>query len=198
MSKAAAEAKTFAAIGDQVRRTRTASRTLARLSAEKRNSILLTAADLLEAREAEILSANQQDCQSLESEIAANSAFAALLKRLKTSSAGIKDMARQVRDVARMEDPLGQKLAATELDDGLILHKVSCPLGVVAVIFESRPDVVPQVSALALKSGNAVILKGGAEAAHTNEVLVTLWREALAKFPDVPADAVNLVHSRAD
>jgi len=71
-------------------------------------------------------------------------------------------------------------------------------LGVVAVIFESRPDVVPQVAALAFKSGNTVLLKGGAEAAKTNEVLVDLWREALLRFPDVPAAAVTLLQSRAD
>ncbi len=176
----AAEGKTFATIAAQVKLTRTASRTLARLSAEQRNNILLAAANLLEAREAEILNANQQDCQSLEQEITEGTASAVLLKRLKTSAAGIRDMARQIRDVARMEDPLGQKLAATELDDGLILHKVSCPLGVVAVIFESRPDVVPQVGSLAIKTGNGLVLKGGAEARQTNRVLVSIWHEALA------------------
>ena len=198
MMSNAAEAKTFAAIADQVKRTRTASRTLARLSAEQRNSILLTAADLLEAHEAEILSANQQDCQSLESEIAVSSASAALLKRLKTSAAGIKDMARQVRDVARMEDPLGQMLAATELDDGLILHKVSCPLGVVAVIFESRPDVVPQVGSLAIKTGNGLVLKGGAEARQTNRVLVSIWHKALDAFDPTLRDAICALEDRAD
>jgi glutamate-5-semialdehyde dehydrogenase len=198
MSNAAVEAKTFAAVADQVQSTRTASRTLARLSAEQRNSILLTAADLLESHEAEILSANQQDCQSLESEIAASSASAALLKRLKTSAAGIKDMARQVRDMARMEDPLGQMLAATELDDGLILHKVSCPLGVVAVIFESRPDVVPQVGSLAIKTGNGLVLKGGAEARQTNRILVSIWHEALAAFDPILRDAICALEDRAD
>jgi glutamate-5-semialdehyde dehydrogenase len=198
MSNAAMEAKTFTAVADQVQRTRTASRTLARLSADQRNSILLTAADLLEAHEAEILSANQQDCQSLESEITASSASAALLKRLKTSAAGIKDMARQVRDVAHMEDPLGQRLAATELDDGLILHKVSCPLGVVAVIFESRPDVVPQVGSLAIKTGNGLVLKGGTEARQTNRVLVSIWHKALAAFDPTLRDAICGLEDRAD
>ena len=88
-------------------------------------------------------------------------------------------MARQVRDVAKLEDPLGRVLAATELDDGLTLQKVSCALGVVAVIFESRPDVVPQVGSLAIKTGNGLVLKGGAEARQTNRVLVSIWHEAL-------------------
>ena len=197
MSKTA-EAKAFEAVAAQVQRTRAASRTLARLSAVQRNTILLAAADHLEARAAEILSANQQDCQSLESEIAANHASAALLKRLKTSAAGIQDMARQIRDVARMEDPLGQTLAATELDDGLILHKVSCPLGVVAVIFESRPDVVPQVGSLAIKTGNGLVLKGGAEARKTNRVLVSIWHEALAGIDPALSGAICALEDRAD
>ena len=126
-------------IAVQVLRARRAARELARLSAEQRNHILLAAADRLQAREAEILKANREDCESFELEIRSGAASAALLKRLKTSSAGINDMARQIRDVARLQDPLGRVLSTTELDDGLMLQKVSCALGVVAVIFESRP-----------------------------------------------------------
>src|SRR5262249_28920883 len=107
-------------------------------------------------------------------------------------------MVQRLEEVAALEDPIGKRLATTELDDGLILYKESCPLGVVAVVFESRPDVVPQVSALALKSGNAVLLKGGAEAAKTNEVLVALWHEAFAELPNAPKEAVTLLQSRAD
>src|SRR5215468_10246764 len=107
-------------------------------------------------------------------------------------------MIQRLEEVARLEDPIGKRLATTELDDGLILYKESCPLGVVAVIFESRPDVVPQVSALAFKSGNAVLLKGGAEAVRTNEALVDLWHEALREFGRVPEAAVTLLQSRAD
>jgi glutamate-5-semialdehyde dehydrogenase len=140
----AAESKNPESIAAQVQATRRAARELARLSADQRNHILLTAADALEASEAEILEANQQDCESLERELAAGTASAALLKRLKTSSAGIKDMAQQIRDVSRLGDPVGRVLTTTELDDRLTLQKVSCALGVVAVIFESRPDVVPR------------------------------------------------------
>jgi glutamate-5-semialdehyde dehydrogenase len=193
-----AEAKTPGTTADQVQRTRAASRILARLSADQRNKILLTAADLLEAREAEILSANQQDCAALEQEILQNKSSAPLLKRLRTSPSGIKDMARQIRDVAGMEDPIGKRLAATELDDGLILDKVSCPLGVVAVIFESRPDVVPQVGSLAIKTGNGLVLKGGAEARQTNRVLVSIWHEALASINPALRDAICALVDRAD
>ena len=106
---------------------------------------------------------------------------------------GVAQMAAQIREVARMEDPLGRRLAATELDKGLVLHRESCPIGVIGVIFESRPDVVPQFASLALKSGNAVILKGGSEAAHTNEALVSIWRDCLKRFPAVPPDSISLL-----
>src|SRR6266852_5316290 len=99
---------------------------------------------------------------------------------------------------ARLPDPLHRRLAATELDDHLVLYKESCPLGVVGVIFEARPEVVPQVASLALKSGNAVCLKGGAEAAESNAVLVSIWREALEPFADIPPDSVVLLRSRED
>ena len=88
-----------------------------------------------------------------------------------------------MREVAGLPDPLHRRLAATELDDDLVLYKETCPLGVVGVVFESRPDVVPQIASLALKSGNAVCLKGGAEATETNAVLVSIWRDALSALP---------------
>ncbi|MGZ7107238.1 MAG: glutamate-5-semialdehyde dehydrogenase, partial [Candidatus Angelobacter sp.] len=188
-------------IAAQVQATRRAARELARLSADQRNQILLAAADGLEAREAEILKANREDCESLERkerELAAGTASAALLKRLRTSAAGIRDMAKQVRDVAHLEDPLGRVLATTELDDGLTLQKVSCALGVVAVIFESRPDVVPQVGSLAIKTGNGLVLKGGAEAHQTNRVLVSIWHEALANVSPSLRPVICALTDRAD
>src|ERR1700731_402575 len=197
----AAEFKNPESIAAQVQATRRASRELARLSADQRNQILLAAADGLEAREAEILKVNREDCESLEHnerELAAGTSSAALLKRLQTSSAGVKEMARQVRDVAKLEDPLGRMLATTEVDDGLTLQKVSCALGVVAVIFESRPDVVPQVGSLAIKTGNGLVLKGGAEARQTNRVLVSIWHEALSAFSPSLRPAICALTDRAD
>ena len=180
------------------KRARAASRALARLSFEARNEILMAAAEGDRAGRAKILEANERDCRAAQPAVDAGSMSTAMLARLRVSERGVEQMATQVREVAKLPDPLGRRLAATELDDGLILHKESCPLGVVGVIFESRPDVVPQVSALALKSGNAVILKGGAEAARTNEALVALWRKRWRNFPTCRPDAVNLLHSRAD
>jgi glutamate-5-semialdehyde dehydrogenase len=194
----AAESKNPESISVQVQSARRAARELARLSTDDRNQILLTAADLLEARETEILKANQQDYESLEHELKMFAVSAPLLKRLKTSSAGVKEMARQVRDVARLEDPVGRVLATTELDDGLTLQKVSCALGVVAVIFESRPDVVPQVGSLAIKTGNGLVLKGGAEARETNRVLVSIWHEALSAISPSLRPAICALTERAD
>jgi glutamate-5-semialdehyde dehydrogenase len=85
-----------------------------------------------------------------------------------------------------------------ELDEGLILYKETCPLGVIGIVFEARPEVISQVAALTLKSGNAVILKGGSEAAATNEVIVSVWRECLGGFPAVPADAIQLLRTREE
>lgn len=107
-------------------------------------------------------------------------------------------MAARIRDVVRLPDPLGRRISATELDEGLTLYRETCPLGVVGIVFESRPDVIPQVASLTLKSGNAVILKGGAEALQTNEVLVSVWRECLAASPAVPQDSIQLLHTRSD
>jgi len=181
-----------------VRRARAASRVLAALSNERRNEALLAAADALDKHAAEILAANDKDCAAASPAVEQGEMSRAMFARLRTSLHGIAEMAARVRDVARLPDPLHRRLSATELDHDLILYKESCPLGVVGVVFESRPDVVPQIASLALKSGNAVCLKGGAEAAQTNAALVSAWRDALAAFPDIPQDSIVLFHTRED
>ena len=181
-----------------VRRARRAAHILAALSEDRRNEALLAAADALEAHSAEILAANEKDCAAASPAVERGEMSRAMFSRLRTTERGIAEMAERVRDVARLADPLHRRLAATELDEGLVLYKETCPLGVVGVVFESRPDVVPQIASLALKSGNAVCLKGGAEATETNAVLVSIWRDALAPFPDVPPDSVVLFHTRED
>jgi len=180
------------------RSARAASRKLALLSGDARQATLLALADALQQNSERILAANAKDCAAAEKLVSAGEMTPALFSRLRIKEQGIAEMAARVREVASLPDPLGRRLAATELDDGLILHKESCPLGVLAVVFESRPDVVPQIASLALKSGNAVLLKGGAEAATSNETLVAIWRETLHAFPDVPQDSIQLLHSRSD
>jgi glutamate-5-semialdehyde dehydrogenase len=180
------------------KRAREASRGLARLSADRRNATLLAAADAIEAARTRILEANALDCKAAEPDVSSGKMSSAMFKRLRVTDSGVAEMAMRVREVARLADPLGRTLMATELDDNLTLFRESCPIGVIGVIFESRPDAVPQFASLALKSGNALILKGGSEAAHTNEALVAVWRGAMEKFADVPADSVQMVRSRAD
>ena len=177
---------------------REASRKLALLSGETRKASLLAIADALEENGERILAANAKDCAAAEKLLSTGEMTPALLSRLWIKESGIAEMGARVREVANIPDPVGKRLAATELDEGLILHKESCALGVIAVVFESRPDVVPQIASLALKSGNAVLLKGGAEAANSNESIVAVWREALCRFPDVPQESIHLLRSRSD
>src|ERR1700733_5748150 len=181
-----------------IRRARKAAHVLATLSGARRNEALHAAANAIEARAEEILAANEKDCAAAQQAVERGELSRAMFARLRTTERGVAEMAARVREVAQLPDPLHRRLSTTELDDDLVLHKETCPLGVVGVVFESRPDVVPQISSLALKSGNAVCLKGGAEAAESNAVLVAIWRDALSGFPDIPVDSVVLIHTRED
>jgi glutamate-5-semialdehyde dehydrogenase len=187
-----------ASVASIAQRARAASRQLAKLSCETRNQVLLAASKAIEDSRQRILDANERDIRAAEPAVAAGKLTPAMLARLRLSGGGLHLMAWQVRQVAGLEDPLHRRLSATELDEGLILHRESCPFGVIGVVFESRPDVVTQIASLALKSGNAVILKGGSEAVQTNETLVSIWHECLSRFPGVPADAIHLLQTRAD
>src|SRR6266567_5966607 len=160
---------------------RVASRKLAVLSEATRNAVLEAAAKRLEENAARIVSANADDVGDAQELVQAGQMSGAMLARLRVTEKSVHEMADRVRGVAKLADPLGRRLAVTELDEGLVLTRETCSLGVVAVVFESRPDVVPQVASLALKSANAILLKGGTEAARTNEALMTIWREALAE-----------------
>ena len=144
------------------------------------------------------LDANQRDCEQALRALAAGQMTPALFERLRITEQSIKQMAAGVREVAALPDPLGRSLAVTELDEGLTLYKESCPIGVVGIIFEARPEIVPQIAALALKSGNSVILKGGTEAIQSNQALFSIWREALRQFPEIPLEVINLLYTRDD
>ena len=167
-----------------------ASRVLAGLDEGKRNAALEAMAQALEAASAELLAANLEDVRAEGERLSP-----ATLARLKLDDAKLAEMAEQVRSVGRLADPLGRVLDAMELDEGLGLTKISVPLGVLAVIFEARPDAVTQIAALAIKSGNAVLLKAGREVEGTAGVLVRVLREAL-ECQGLPADAVSLVVGR--
>src|SRR5919202_1757773 len=198
MTSIAVHAEHQSGVADVARRAKAASRRLATLPGHRRDAALLSVALAIQERAAEILAANERDCLDAARAVAEGRMSPSMFKRLQTGERGDAEMAARVRDVAALPDPLGRWLAVTELDERLTLYKVSCPLGVVGVIFEARPEVVPQVASLALKSGNAVILKGGSEAARTNEALAAVWRDALAHFPEIPPEAVALLRTREE
>lgn len=150
-------------------------------------------ADALEGAAEVIVAANHKDVQKAR----ADGLAAPLLDRLHLDRHKLATAVDGVRQIAAMDDPVGRTLRATELDDGLRLWQVTCPLGVLACIFESRPDVVIQISALSIRSANAVLLKGGKEARHTNEALVDAVREAVAEA-GLPEDAVQLLAGRGE
>jgi glutamate-5-semialdehyde dehydrogenase len=165
-----------------------ASRTLARLDSATRDAALEAIAAALDARVDEILEANALDVQAGEEADIGS----ALLDRLRLTPDRIAAMARGVREIASLRDPVGEVLEGFRLPNGLDVRKVRVPLGVVAVVYESRPNVTIDCTALALKSGNAIVLRGSSLAANSNAVLAELAREAVAGA-GVPADAVALV-----
>lgn len=176
------------------RGAKAASLTLAGVPTEPKNDALLAMAGALEARAAEIIEANRQDLEFARRE----NLPGPLVARLAVDEEKVKGMAKGIRSVAALPDPVGQCQLAMELDEGLTLTRVSCPIGVIGAIFESRPDAVPQIASLCLKSGNAVILKGGAEAQNSNRILVETLREAIGTINGVPQDAVQLIETREE
>lgn len=179
-------------------RAKDAALRLAGLSTDVKNRALQGMADLLRDRRADILAANQQDVQRAAELVASGALSKPLLDRLKLSADKVLGMAQGVESVAQLPDPVGQILSAVELDDGLELRQVSCPIGVIGAIFESRPDAVPQIASLCWKSGNAVILKGGTEAQASNRMLVNLLRCGVAAIDPDLADAVQMIETRED
>ena len=163
-------------VRQQALAARAASRTLAATSAEERNQALEAIAAALEANRARILAANAEDLKAGERDGLAPP----LLKRLDLSGRKFASTVEMVRDVCAQPDPLGQTQRATELDDRLHLYRVTVPIGVIGVIFESRPDALVQIASLCLKAGNAALLKGGREATATNQALAEVMRQATA------------------
>ena len=169
---------------------RAAARKLARLSTGVKNQALLNIADGLKASEAEILSANAKDLQAGKEKGLSE----ALLDRLLLDPSRLESMAEDVRAVAALPDPVGESFDQRTLPNGLQVGRRRVPLGVIGSIYESRPNVTVDISVLCLKSGNAVILRGGSEAIHSNTVLAQLVRDSIARA-GVPQDAVQFVDS---
>ncbi|MBQ6471585.1 MAG: glutamate-5-semialdehyde dehydrogenase [Victivallales bacterium] len=164
---------------------------MASLGLAVRNAALASVAQELERRAGEIIAANQADLA------AATSLPAPLQKRLRFDGAKLQETLAGLRSLQTLPDPLGVTQRATELDKGLELYRVSCPIGVIGVIFEARPDALVQISSLCLKSGNAVLLKGGREAANTNRILAEIVHNA-AVSAGLPSGWLQLLVSRED
>lgn len=183
------------AVMEAARRASTAARRLAGLTEEVRNRALVEIAAALEAQAEAVLAANARDREAAREHVAAGQMSEALFRRLLLDDAKLETLVFGIRQIARMRDPVGQVSLATELDEGLELFRVTCPIGVVGVIFESRPEALPQIASLCLKSGNAVMLKGGREAAHSNRKLADLIRKA-AVSAGAPTDWLTLLEGR--
>ena len=160
-------------------------------TAVDRTAVLKEIAEALRRNAPAIFEANAKDLSEAKGRIAQP-----LYKRLVLDDPKLRDVVSGIEQIANMEDPVGRVLDETELDEGLILRKVQTPIGVLAVIYESRPDAGPQIAALAIRTGNSVLLKGGREAAHTNAALGDIFREVLRRH-DVE-DAVQLVSTREE
>ncbi len=165
-----------------------ASRILATLTSQRKNDVLNSLAELIESRVESLLEENQKDLQlGRESGLSK-----ALLDRLTFTPERIESMAEGVRQVAALPDPVGEEIERTVRPNGLDIRKVRVPIGVIGIIYESRPNVTIDCAALCFKSGNACILRGGKEAFHTNSALAALIRDAL-QLHDVPISAVQII-----
>lgn len=175
-----------------------ASLKIADLSTELKNTALLKIADEIELNKEEIFEANKTDLEAAKSLVESGEITKSTFNRLKLDENKMRDMIQGIRDIAKLEDPVNKRLLVRELDSDLTLYKVSCPIGVLGIIFEARPDVIAQISSLAIKSANAVILKGGKESINTNKKILSVINSALEKIKEFPKNVIQQVFTRDD
>jgi glutamate-5-semialdehyde dehydrogenase len=183
----------MAIIIDLAKQAKEASILLSALSTDVKNNALKEISKALQANKQKIVEANKKDIDTSEKEKLSTP----LLKRLKFDDTKINGVTEGIQSLINLADPVGETLAATELDKGLELYKVSCPIGLIGVIFESRPDALVQISTLCLKSGNSVLLKGGSEALNTNRILTEIINESSLKA-GIPKGWIQLLETRSD
>ena len=178
---------------------RQAALALSQTTEKQRNAALEAIAQALSANRDRILDANKRDLTAAEKLLTQGKITLPLIKRLKVDREKLdSEIVVGVRSVAAQEDPIGKTQAATELDKGLNLYRVTVPIGVIGVVFESRPDALVQIATLCLKSGNAVMLKGGSEAFHTNRVLAEIMVAATAELDGIPEGWIHLLEAREE
>ena len=179
-------------------KAKNASKKVATLSTEIKNKALLNIANNLKVNQDKIFEANKMDLELARPFVEKGELSQSVFNRLKLDENKMRDMIQGIIDISNLEDPIGKTLLKRQLDDGLILTKISCPIGVLGIIFEARPDVISQISSLAIKSSNAVILKGGKESINTNKAIMNVIQEALAKTEDFPENVLTQVFTRDD
>ena len=183
---------------DLVKNAKESTYKLQSLNTEIKNYALLEIAKNIEKRKNEIFEANNKDLENAKELLNNKKISLSMFNRLKLDDNKMIDIISGIKDVIKLEDPVNKILTETELDDNLILKKVSCPIGLIAVIFEARPDVISQISSLCIKSSNAVILKGGSEGENTNKIIFEIINQVLSDIKEFPKNSVNLVFSRED
>ncbi|TGO46451.1 hypothetical protein BOTNAR_0587g00040 [Botryotinia narcissicola] len=175
---------------------KTASHVLATLPTASRNAALTSIHDALLQNKADILAANTRDLELARKEAESGRLSSSIVSRLDLGKKGkYEDMLKGILDVRDLDDPVGKVTLRTRLDDGLDLERVSCPIGVLLIIFEARPEVIANIASLAIKSGNAAILKGGKESTESFVAISTVISAAL-QSTEVPAAAIQLVTTR--
>ena len=175
-----------------------ASLEIADINSDLKNRALSDIADALEKEKEQIFEANKKDLKEAEKLVETGEISKSVFNRLKLDNNKMRDMLQGIRDIVKLEDPVNKKLLVRQLDEGLTLYKVSCPIGVLGIIFEARPDVIAQISSLAIKSSNAVILKGGKESINTNKTILDIINKTLDKIDDIKKNVLQQVFSRDD
>ncbi len=183
---------------EKAKKAKSAALKLANAATDDRNKALLGIADLLDTGRGRILAANAKDVEVASGLTKEGKLSKSLVERLKLDNSKIDEIIKSVRDVAKSEDPVGKTLSAIELDTDLELFQVSYPIGVIGAIFESRPDVLVQISSLCLKTGNAVMLKGGSEARNSNEALFDVVSKASSGGNVIPEGWIQLLETREE
>lgn len=179
------------------RAAKRASAILAGLSAEQKSNALLNIAAELEQNADAITNENRKDLETAKDRVEKGELKDTLFQRLKLDKAKLLGTVAGIRQIAEMAEPCGVKTLTRALDDNLMLYRITCPIGVIAVIFESRPEAMPQILSLCLKTGNAIILKGGTEAERSNRILFTTMQQAAIKS-GIPAESFALLETRLE
>ena len=180
-------------IKDDVRKMKASAPFLAASSVDNRNRALMAIADSLKANADKIFDANKQDTDKAEKDGISQ----AVMKRLKFTEGKLNDCIKGIEQLVSLNDPIGKITLSRELDEGLTLYRQTCPIGVIGVIFEARPDALVQISTLCIKSGNCAILKGGKETSNTNRVLFDLIHEAFISA-GLPGDCMLLAQTHSE